>query len=182
MKTTLALAALASLIAAPALAAGPTCTSNADWLIVEKPHKDDVGNSYIVRSKAASPQPACSTKAAKGDRVIGKSDDPFFLLKLAGNYLMIDAGTGPDRGLVIYDLRDGSEIFSAGYDDETFKADATGASFWTETGAKATRKNCPNIAAIEKDYLTPTIEAKARFDFAKGAVTVSKDTRCRATQ
>lgn len=182
MKTTLVLAALATLIAAPALAAGPTCASNADWLIVEKPHKDDVGNSYIVRSKSASPQAACSTKAAKGDRVIGTNDDPFFLLKLAGNYLMIDAGTGPDRGLVIYDLRDGSEIFSGGYDDESFKADVAGASFWTETGAKATRKNCPNIAAIEKDYLTPTIEAKARFDFAKGAVTVSKDTRCRATQ
>jgi len=132
--------------------------------------------------RKVAPKPACSTKKAKGDRVIGTNDDSYFLLKLAGPYLLLDAGTGPDRAIDIFDLRSGKTLFSGGYDDETFKADATGASFFAATSTKATRKNCPDLAKIEKNWLTPVIEVRTRFDFATGTVTKSNDQRCRATQ
>ena len=180
--TTLFLALAATLAAGPAFAAAPTCVSNADWLVVEQPHKDGVGNSYIIRDTKSTPKPACSLKPAKGDRVIGTSEDPFTLLKLIGNDLLIDSGTGPDRTLLIYDLRNGKTVFQGGYDDEDFKADATGASFWVQRPTKATAKNCPDLASIKKNDLTPTLFALARFDAAQGTVTVSNKTQCRATQ
>ena len=181
----LALAALclgATLGAPPLAAAAPTCTGNADYLVVEIPHKDDAGNRYIVRDKSADPKPACSAKAAKGDFAIGGAEDAFYLLKLVGGTLLIDAGTGPDRELRIYDLANRKLAFAGGYDSDDIAIDAKGASFWTPNGAKATKKNCPDLAQIEGNGLTPRIEVQARFDFAAGTLTKAKETRCRATQ
>jgi len=182
----LAIAALGfglALAVLPAVAAAaPTCTGNAEYLVVEIPHKDDAGNRYIIRAKGADPKPACSARAAKGDYAIGGAEDAFYLLKLVGGTLLIDAGTGPDRELRIYDLASRKLVFSGDYDSDDIAIDATGASFWVPGGAKATKKNCPDLAQIEENGLTPRIEVKARFDFAAGTLAKAKETRCRATQ
>lgn len=182
-NTLAALAFCGALASVPQFAAAaPNCTSDADYLVVEVPHKDDAGNSYIVRDKAAHPKAACSTKAAKGDYVIGGADDAFYLLKLVGSTLLIDSGTGPDRELRIYDLRARTLVYSGGYDSDTIAIDATGASFWTPSGAQATAANCPDLAQIETNGLTPVIDVKARFDFAANTLEKGAETHCRATQ
>ncbi|HWJ75384.1 MAG TPA: hypothetical protein VNX29_19660 [Kaistia sp.] len=167
--------------ATPALAA-PTCTSNASYLIVEVPHDGDVGSSYLVRDNTASPKPACSAKKLKTDYVVGSRDDAFFLLKLVGHHLLIDAGTGPDRGLVIYDLASKKEVFSGGYSDEDIKIDASKAVFWTDSPEKPTKKNCKDLATIMKNQLTPMVETLVTFDFASGTLTKSNSQRCTTRQ
>ncbi|MBZ9934695.1 hypothetical protein LB518_00190 [Mesorhizobium sp. BR1-1-16] len=173
--------ALAAGLATPALAA-PKCTSNASYLIVEVSHGEDVGNTYLVRDNTASPKPACSTKKLKTDFVVGSRDDAFYLLKLVGNYLLIDAGTGPDRDLLIYDLASKKQVFSGGYSDDDIKIDSSKVVFWTGSAEKATKKNCKDLASIEKNGLTPVIEALATFDFTSGKLTRSNNLRCSAEQ
>ncbi|MCX5512498.1 hypothetical protein C3941_04625 [Kaistia algarum] len=146
------------------------------------PNKDDAGNSYIVRDKAAHPKAACSTKAAKGDYVVGSADDAFYLLKLVGSTLLIDSGTGPDRELKIFDLKTRKLVYSGGYDSDTIAIDTEGASFWTPSSAKATAANCPDLAQIETNGLTPVIDVQARFDFAANTLEKGAETHCRATQ
>jgi hypothetical protein len=173
--------ALAAGLATPTLAA-PKCTSNASYLIVEVSHGEDVGNTYLVRDNTASPKPACSTKKLKTDYVVGSHDDPFYLLKLVGHHLLIDAGTGPDRGLVIYDLASKKEVFSGGYSDEDIKIDASKAVFWTDSPEKPTKKNCKDLASIMKNGLTPMIETLVTFDFSSDTLTKSNSLRCSAQQ
>lgn len=164
----------------------PVCTENADYLVVELPHRDSVGNSYIVRDKTAGQSPVCSTRAAKGDFVVGRQKgddaDPFFLLRLEGPYLLIDSGTGPDRDLVIYDLKARKAVYSGGYSDEDIRFGAGQAVFWAMSSETATKKTCPKIASITKNGLTPTIETETTFDYATGAVTPGTAKRCVATQ
>lgn len=165
-----------------AVAAAPKCVSNEAFLVVEAPHKDGVGNRYIVRDNRATQKPACSTRKAPGDQTIGAADDPYFLLKLAGPYLLIDSGTGPDRDLIIRDLANGKTLFSGGYSDDDVKIDASHASFWATSDQKPTKRNCPDLASITASGLTPVIEAEASFDFATGKVTRSGKSRCSAHQ
>ncbi|SHE77815.1 hypothetical protein SAMN02745157_0916 [Kaistia soli DSM 19436] len=177
----LAVASFALAAATPALAA-PKCTSNASFLIVEVPHGEDVGNTYLVRDNTASPKPVCSTKKLKTDLVIGSRDDAFYLLKLVGNYFLIDAGTGPDRDLLIYDLASKKEVFSGGYSDDDIKIDSAKAVFWTGSAEKPTKKNCKDLASIQKNGLTPVIEQLVTFDFTSGTLTKSNSLRCSAEQ
>lgn len=176
--------ALALLFAAPAgmAAAGPNCTRDGDFIVVEVSHGADVGNSYIIRRAGAASAAACTKKALKGDRIIGKADDPFYFLKLAAPYLMLDSGTSGTRELVIFDLRSGKQIFQGGYDEASFKADAHGARFFAATQKKATAANCPELAVIKKNGMTPVIDIKARFDVTTGLVTKSNETQCRPTE
>ena len=168
-------------LAGPALAA-PSCVSSAAFLVVAVPHGNAVGNSFIIRDAKAVPKPACSTKPAKGDVVIGGKDDPYYLLKLAGRYLLLDAGTGPDRTLIIRDLASGTTLFEGGYSNADIAMDTERATFWAASKAKPTVANCRDIATITKDGLTPAIETLTTFDFATGELTGSEAIRCTAHQ
>ncbi len=175
-------AGLAAGSGAEARAAAPTCISNAAYLVVETPHKDGVGNSYIVRDRTAAPKSACSTKPAAGDVVIGSADDPYFLLRLAGRYLLLDAGTGPDRTLVIRDLKAGTTAFEGGYADNEISITPAKATFWATSDTPATKKTCKTFATITKDGLTPVIEVETTFDLVTGKLKASKTMRCSAHQ
>ena len=175
-------ATLAALSGGTALAAAPTCISNAAYLVVEAPHKDSVGNSYIVRDRTAAPKSACSIKPAAGDVVIGGADDPYFLLRLAGRYLLIDAGSGPDRTLIIRDLKAGTTAFEGGYSDEDITITAAKATFWATSEAKPTKKTCKDLASILKNGLTPVIETQTTFDLVTGKLQTSKSSRCSTRQ
>ncbi len=162
--------------------AAPVCVSNADFLVVELPHEDAVGSSFIIRDAKAEPKPACSTAPTPGDVVIGGKDDPYSLLKLAGRYLLLDSGTGPDRSLIIRDLTSGTALFEGGYSDADIAIDTERATFWAASRAKASAANCRDLATITRDGLTPVIETLTTFDFASGELTGSEATRCIAHQ
>ncbi len=175
-------AGLAAGIGGEAHAAPPTCISNVAYLVVEAPHKDGVGNSYIVRDRTAAPKSACSLKPAPGDVVVGSTDDPYSLLRLSGRYLLLDSGTGPDRTLVIRDLKTGTTAFEGGYSDEDITITPAKATFWATSDIPATKKSCKTFAAITKDGLTPVIETQTVFDLITGKLKSAKVTRCSAKQ
>lgn len=188
MPGLIAIAALTTAFAADIAPAGakPVCTQNDRYLIVEKPYKDSVGNSYIVREKDGDAKPACAFRAQKGDFVIGNPNsedgDPFFLLKLKDQYLFIDSGTGPDRELVIYNLASRGRIYANGYSDEDISFGDSRATFWAASDEKPTKKTCPKLHAIEKDGFTAGIEVEAAFDYASGQVSTGPGRRCVAYQ
>ncbi|MDQ0504316.1 hypothetical protein [Xanthobacter agilis] len=162
-----------------ALAApGPVCMRDGGFLVVELPHANAVGNSYIVRGSAAGQAPQCNATAAPGDYIVGKDEDPFFLSKLAGSYMFIDSGTGPTRELLIYDLKTHQQVYKNIYDSESLKRDGNHVVFWAASQEPATKKTCRDLRKFKQQGFEAGLQVRATFDLGTGKVSVGGKTRC----
>ena len=122
--------------------------------------------------------------------------DAFYYIDLRSNYLVLDSGTGPDRWVVIFDLRSGKTILNAPYSiseeercaptsgctSEEFKVDDSGIIFWRAIKEPATGENCPGFSKIKSSGLDPTIEEKTSFRFATAKLESLKSRRCVSSQ
>lgn len=159
--------------------ADTVCHESPTHLIVEGP-TGEVGTHFLVKYKSAErPAPPCAYRVQTGDFEIRNEDAEYFLA-LQGELLMLDSGTGPDpRGLIIWDLRKRTKVYSGSYADATVASGSM--TFWLET-AVATDENCPEARQWRSDGLEAVIETQVQLDFADMRVAPGTLTRCRARQ
>lgn len=192
----LGLGLLSTLWAAPASAHvfAPTVTScirNEVATVISSPKTDDAGMKFQVRRSTPDVKADCALEARASDVVLGTGQmDALYYITLAKTFLILDAGTGPDRGLVIYLVPEGKEVFSGGYsvqgrcdpttgcESDEFSIDETGLTFWREIPEKANAKNCPNYAKFMKATGSAAIEEKSLFRFSTRTVEPLKGRRC----
>lgn len=174
---------LAALVAAgfwtPADAAnGPKCLEGAGFKVAYRERTQAVGSDIVVHS---GPSAACSLKTAGGFKV-GGADDAFYVKGLAGNVLVLDAGTGPDRQLRLYDLSGRRTLLTTDYDDDQkldVKPDAV--TFW-EVGGKADASNCKDFASITANGLEPALTRQVTVRLPGLERSASGPARCIARQ
>ncbi len=192
----LGLGLLTGLWAAPARAHvfAPTVTScirNEVVTVISSPKTDDAGLRFQVRRSTQDAKADCALEARASDVVLGTGPmDALYYITLAKTFLILDAGTGPDRGLVIYQVPEGKELFSGGYsvqgrcdpttgcESDEFAIDETGLTFWREIPEKAGANNCPGYARLVRATGSAAIEEKSLFRFSTRAVEPLKGRRC----
>ncbi len=153
------------------------------------------GNMFVTRKSTGKIKDDCMVETRPSDIVVGR-DEPYYYIDLRHDYLVLDSGTGPDRSLVIFDLRSGKPILQAPYSvsadnacdptrgclsSEEFKLDDSGVIFWRATKEPPTARNCPDFAKISRD-LPAVIEEKTAFRFATRKAENLKTKRCVPSQ
>ncbi len=138
----------------PAAAAnGPKCLEAAGFKVAYRERTQSVGSDIVVH---AGPSAACSLKTSGGFKV-GGADDAFYVKGLAGSMLVLDAGTGPDRQLRLYDLAARRTVLTADYDDsQPLGVTPEAVTFW-EVSAGANASNCKEFASIKANGLEPAL-------------------------
>lgn len=145
---------LASGSLTPADAAnGPKCLESAGFKVAYRERTQSVGSDIVVH---AAPSGACTLKTEGGFK-IGGADDAFYVKGLAGSILVLDAGTGPDRQLRLYDLAARRTVLTADYDDDQpLDVKPGSVTFW-EVGGIADASNCKDFANIKANGLEPAL-------------------------
>jgi hypothetical protein len=178
-----ALAALLAISSPGHAEEAPKCHVSATHVVVERESKQDFGGmSFLVKPKAApDAQVPCVYEASNGSFEIDVSEDAYYFLGLQGRFLVLDAGTGPVRSLVVHDLDKRRKIFDATTSGEGTKVTDQGVTFWMQT-AQGTAKNCKQFKEYAEQALGAAIETLATFNFASLKSRKSDQTRCVATQ
>ena len=102
-----------------------------------------------------------------------------YFMGIYKHYLFTDVGTGPSRGLIIYDLNTKNMVFESDYSRPIF-IDAKGIlSFWKTSEISATEKNCPGYSKIRSDGLGPAIEKEVLLNLSDLSLSETGETRCR---
>lgn len=175
------------------------CYRNESFTVLATDKKDEVGTRFLVRKSTPAIKADCAIEQRPGDRVIGEgtsADDMLSLsyIALVKPLLILDSGTGPDRELVIKDLRSGKQVLQAGYsvqdtcdpttgcESDEFRIDEKGLTFWRELAEPATAKNCQNYARFMKTTGSAAIEEKTFFNFSTMKTEAQKARRCVARQ
>lgn len=192
----LGLGLLSALWAAPASAyVSPptvtTCIRNDVATVISSGKPGEVGTKFQVRPSTKDMKADCALEDRPSDVVIGNGPmDAFYYIRLAKTFLILDSGTGPDRGLVIYQVPDGKDMFSGGYsvqgqcdptsgcESDDFSTDENGLTFWREIAEKPTAKTCPGYAKFMKATGSAAIEEKSLFRFSTGKIESLKARRC----
>ena len=189
-------AGLLALSAAPALANPfpPTvwqCLRNDQITVLANEKTEDVGTRFLVRTSTGDLKADCLVEQRPTDVVIGGGDDSaYYYIALAKTFLILDAGTGPDRGLAIFNLPSAKPVFEGGYsvqgncsptagcESDEFTIGENGVTFWREVKDKATAKNCKDYAKFMKTTGSAAIEEKSLFRFSTQKIESLKDRRC----
>ena len=164
-----------------ASAAGRTvCHDEGRYRVIARP-TDRVGTDFLVKQLVRGRSvPACKYLPRAGDLEIRNESAEYFL-GLQGDILVLDSGTAPEpRGLVLWNLATRQKVYTGSY-AQPVKIDATGMSFWQESGP-ATDANCPQATQWHAQGLGAAVEAEVRLAFADLRVAPLGPTRCSARQ
>ena len=161
-------------------AARPTCHDQGRYRVIARP-TGSVGTDFLVKQLVRGRSvPACKYLPRAGDLEIRNESAEYFL-GLQGDILVLDSGTAPEpRGLVLWNLATRQKVYTGSY-AQPVKIDATGMSFWQESGS-ATDANCPQAAQWHAQGLGAAVEAEVRLAFADLRVAPLGPTRCSARQ
>lgn len=169
---------------APKIAAekGVECYDGNQYFVLTKERDSDVGEDILVKRKDTPTQTLpCAYSVAPGDIELAE-EGPTYYLGLTGVFLMLDHGTAPPpRGLTVYDMKKGKEVYADQYNQPFETSDGT-FTYWQPTDTKPTTANCPDLAQLEESGLGAGIERHVRLDLATLKVTDFKEIRCSARQ
>ena len=162
-----------------ALAAnGPKCLEAAGFKVAYRERTQSVGTDIVVHS---GPSATCTLKTAGGFKV-GGADDAFYVKGLAGGVLVLDAGTGPDREVRLYDLATRTTVLTADYDDgQKLEVKPDAVTFW-EVGGTADASNCKDFASIKANGLEPALARQVTVRLPGLERTATGAARCIARQ
>ena len=176
-------------VAAPAPAAdastpGVSCFDSPEYFAIQKDNADAPGSDIVIKKKSASDQQiACAYSAAPGDFELKNLEAEYFLA-FAGNFALIDGGTGPEpRGLTVYGISSRKQVFADQY-AKPVTEEGNVISYWSPSAEKATAANCPDIAQNASEGLQSIIELRVSVDLSVSAP-VKKPTgeaRCALSQ
>lgn len=161
--------------------AGVTCTEEAGFTIIARPRKDAPGADIIAR-KGDAPAP-CVFEPREGDLVLDSPDQALYPIGIRENAILLDAGTGPDRTLEIYDLSTLTRVLTADYDEnDAIERDGHTLGFWMRTDLAPTTVTCPEFKAITEKGLQATVFVRASFNLLDYTLDTSGPRRCVGTQ
>lgn len=161
---------------------GSECHDSSAYFVITKGRGSEVGSDILVKRKTSPvQQPECAYKKAAGDIEIADADAAYFL-GLTGDYLLLDHGTAPPpRGLTVYDLKQGKEVYSDRYNNPSAVGEGT-FTYWQPTKTTPTAENCPDLATWTSQGLGAGIERRVTLDLATLKLTDLGETRCSARQ
>ncbi len=145
-----------------------------------------------MRKSTSTLKADCTFEQRASDIVIG-GDNAYFYVALRGTYLILDAGTSPDRMVFVFDVRTGKPILEASYGgvnvdpsdggmSDDFRYDDSSLTFWRVTRVPPTAQTCPDIRKRVAGGLTPVILEKSIFHFATAKLENLKARRCAPSQ
>ncbi|MBE7243882.1 MAG: hypothetical protein INR63_02945 [Actinomycetospora chiangmaiensis] len=174
------------------------CYRNGVAAVLATENTESVGTKFLVRPATADLKADCTVEQRPTDRVLGvdtaTENFAHSYIDLVKAFLIVDDGTGPDRGLVIYEVPAGRKLLDDGYSvqgsciptagcrSEEFMIDDKGLTFWRTIADKPTPKNCPGYAGFMKTTGAAALEERSVFSFATRKLTGSGQRRCTARQ
>jgi hypothetical protein len=159
----------------------PRCRSSDTHLVVERAVADGPGADFLVRPASSFAAAPCRFDPGPNDFVVHHRDAERFRA-LAGPWLVLDNGTGPDgRELIVWNLEQKREVFRSRYGG-LIAADKAQLVFWRATDTVPTAANCPSLAAWRAQALGAAIETQVRLLLADLSVQVLPNTRCAPRQ
>jgi len=165
--------------ASVATVGGDTCIDYGGWIVTTRPLADEAGTAIYVERSSRLPCGAGPSRA----RLVFDRGASYFVGRV-GRYLVVDQGTGPSfRHLVLFDSTSRRQAFRIGY-SELVGAKGNAIHFWAMTRLAAVAANCPSLAEIRRNGLTPVIERLNRLglDAARPTLRESGTLRCASVQ
>lgn len=158
------------------------CTSSAQYFVISSDLTDSVGSNILVKYKTSPGQVIpCVYTPASGDFELKDADAEYFF-GLAGHFLVLDRGTGPEpRELIVYDLNSRQEVYSDQYSSPVIFATTT-ITYWTPVATKVTAANCPQLGEFSADDLGAEIESHVILNLPDLTETNLQEFRCSPTQ
>jgi hypothetical protein len=157
-----------------------TCQDFQRYVLVERPIQDGVGTDFLIKNRKGVKRPGrCVYSKDKGDFEI-KNEFAEYFAGFQGDLLILDSGTGPDRGLIIWNVRSRKKVYSAQY-SEPLEIQTNRIEFWTEAG-KADNENCPLLKEWEVQGLEAALETRVTLRLPDLQVISKSGTRCSPRQ
>lgn len=161
-----------------------SCHDSVKYVVVtrDRAGSGEVGNDILVKHKTgAQDAVACAYVVAPGDIELA-APGPTYFLGLTGDYLLLDHGTAPPpRGLSVYDLTVGKEIYSDQYNKPVEVGEGT-FTYWQPITTAPTTENCPDLSTWRANGLDAGIERHVTLDLATLQFTDLGDMRCAVRQ
>jgi len=155
---------------------GLTCYSNSQYFLIAK----DGGHNLLKYKTKANQNIACEYNIGKNDFEFGNGVEYF--LAFVGNHLITDSGTAPGlRGLTVYDLDTRKEVYQ-GYHDSSISVKDNTISYWTKSGEKVTRENCPQLDEYSAEGFGAVRESYVTLDLGSLSEKAEGQYRCQLTQ
>jgi len=157
---------------------GVNCNESDNYIAISKNSADGVGSDILIKHKISPSQSIpCVYTSSTGDLEIKNVSAEYFL-GFAGNFLVLDSGTGPPpRGMIIYDLTTQKNIYSGSYSGPvTFASDTV--TFWKPTKQTPTTANCPQLSEWTADGLGAAIESHISLALPSLAVKNLGESQC----
>jgi hypothetical protein len=151
--------------------------------IVETEERNEVGQKIRVGLRnAEEAQPSCKIDGPWIFKLEDEEEANYYI-GIMGDYLLVDFGTGPDRGFSVYNLAKGSLVFR-GIDVGDLKVRDGRKVFrlWVSSGQEATARNCPDFDENRKGGLMSMVQREADLTLSSGKVTPTGKVRCVPTQ
>jgi hypothetical protein len=166
-----------SLLALPVIAGdvpeGIECYESASYFVVAKAHPNESGTDFLARPKPEGGSlPPCEYRKTPGAFEI-KNEDAEYYLGLAGDFLVLDSGTGNVRDLIVWDLNGHKRVFVDQY-SEPIEITPQRLRFWSETGP-ATKSKCPDLRDWGGEIVT---ETRTTLELPSFKVVRHPETRC----
>ncbi len=171
------IAGASAALAAPA----PKCLKTDNFQVVYREKADSVGSDILVQKLDGKPR-KCAFDRKPGDFKIGGDDDANYVLGAAGDILVIDQGTGPDRTLQLYDLQARKAVLTQDYDDSEPVKIAPGKVTFRAVTGPANASNCPDFKSFEANGLGAALTQAAEIALPAAKMTLSGATGCIARQ
>lgn len=113
---------------------------------------------------------------------LGKAEDNDWFAGVYGKYLLVDQGCCPEpRGLQIYDLETGADVFHDSYSSPVSISNGI-LTFWESTGERAKPETCPDFKKFSEYGGFPEMDELVEFDFKNLNLHHSGNKRCAPRQ
>jgi hypothetical protein len=157
------------------------CYESSSYFVVAKENQGSAGTDFLIKEKSRKSQAfPCEYLVIRNDFEI-KNQNAEYFLKLAGNRLVLDSGTGPDlRDLIVWDLSKQKKVYTGQYSGPLIMSPRR-IGFWGERRS-ATKKECSSEQDQQKDGLRIAVETKVLLSLSNLSAKVTNKTRCISIQ
>ncbi|QQR50084.1 hypothetical protein IPF86_03320 [Candidatus Nomurabacteria bacterium] len=157
------------------------CFENSKYFAIQKNSNLDAGSDILVKFKTDENEKfECSYTVGTNDFEVKNEYAEYFML-FTNNFLVLDSGTGPDRGLKIYDLNSRKKVYEDLY-KKPVVAEADVLTYWNPTTLPVTPENCPEASSYISDGFDAIIHTKVSLDLTTLIKKDLAESQCIATQ
>lgn len=164
--------------------AAPVCHDTSDYRVIARERDGGPGTDIIVR-QAAPPKAPCVFAVKPKDYLPGTGESAD-VVAIQSRFLALDAGTGPDRRLLIFDVAARKKLIDVPYrDSDGVKPGPAGYTYW-QIGTKPIKPAaCPadwRKAPDNQDARSAHATSEMLFGFTDAIARPTGKTSCTQTQ